>query len=87
MPVPRPEEIVAVVLRELADVAEVDEDRLTPDAVLEDLDIDSLDMVELGQIIEERFGVQLDRNGMKGVETVDEACRAVIAQVLHQPVT
>jgi acyl carrier protein len=87
MPVPLPEEIVAVVLRELADVAEVDEDRLTPDAVLDDLDIDSLDVVELGQIIEERFGVQLDGSSMKGIETVGEACRVVIAQVLHQPVT
>jgi acyl carrier protein len=87
MPVPLPEEIVAVVLRELADVAEVDEERLTPEAVLEDLDIDSLDIVELGQIIEERFGVQLDGNSMKGIETVGEACRVVIAQVLHQPVT
>jgi acyl carrier protein len=84
---PMPEEIIAVVLRELADVAEVDEDRLTPDAVLEDLDIDSLDIVELGQIVEERFGVQLDRNGLKGIQTVEEACRAVVAQVLHQPVT
>ena len=87
MPVPLPEEIVAIVLRELADIAEVDEDRLTPGAVLEDLDIDSLDIVELGQIIEERFGVQLDRDSLKGIETVDEACRAVVAQVLHQPVT
>jgi acyl carrier protein len=83
---PTPEEITQVIIRELADVAEVDEARLTPDASLEALDIDSLDLVELGQIIEERFGVELDRGDMKGVETVGQAIDAVIAQVLGQPV-
>lgn len=83
---PTPEEIAKVVIRELADLAEVDEDRLRPEAELEDLDIDSLDLVELGQIIEERFGVELDRSEIKGVRTIGKAIDIVIAQVLHQPV-
>src|SRR4051794_40070601 len=78
---PTPEEIASVVLRGLCDVARVEEDRLTPDAALEDFDIDSFDMVELGQIVQDRFGVEVDRAAMKGVKTVDEACRALVAQV------
>jgi acyl carrier protein len=84
---PTPEEITTAVIRELADVAEVDEDRLELDARLEDLDIDSLDLVELAQIVEERFGVELDRSAMNGVLTIGDAIRIVIARVLHQPVT
>jgi len=86
-PMPTPEEITRTVIRQLADVAEVDEERLEPDALLEELDIDSLDLVELGQTIEERFGVELDRSAMKGVLTIADATRVVIAHVLPQPVT
>ena len=55
--------------------------RILGDTVRDQEGADVFDLVELGQIIEERFGGEPDRNAMEGVKTVDEACRVLIAQV------
>jgi acyl carrier protein len=43
------------------------------DARWEQLDVDSLDLVELAQIVEEEFGVQMREEDLKGIETVGQA--------------
>ena len=41
-------------------------DELTREATLESLDVDSLDLVELAQIVEDEFGVELRRRRRQG---------------------
>jgi acyl carrier protein len=43
------------------------------DAEFEALDVDSLDLVELAQIVEDDYGVQLKGEDMEGLKTVGQA--------------
>lgn len=52
-----------------------------PDAAFESLDIDSLDLVELAQIVEDDYGVQLKGEDMEGVKTVRQAVDLVVSKV------
>jgi acyl carrier protein len=74
------DELRDVVIEELAKIAEIEPAQLTADASLEELDIDSLDLVELGQVIEERYGIQLEREDMKDVRTVGKAISVIVAR-------
>jgi acyl carrier protein len=55
-------------------------DQINPDATFESLDIDSLDLVELAQIIEDEFGVELEGDDVKDLRTVGEAIDLVVAR-------
>jgi acyl carrier protein len=55
-------------------------DELTREATLEDLDVDSLDLVELAQIVEDEFGVELRGDDVKDVRTVGEVIDLVVAK-------
>ena len=46
----------------------------------EALDIDSLDLAELAQIIDEKFGVQLKGEDMKRIRTIGDAIEAIVAK-------
>jgi acyl carrier protein len=48
-------------------------DQLSREASLEDLDVDSLDLVELAQIVEDEYGVVLKGEDMKELKTVGDA--------------
>ncbi len=50
-----------------------DAEQITRDAELEELDIDSLDLAELSQIIEEQFGVELTGSDVAEIRTVGDA--------------
>lgn len=51
-----------------AELSEIDRE-----ATFEALDIDSLDLAELAQIVEERFGVELRGSDVANVKTVGDA--------------
>ncbi len=51
----------------------VEREEINRDAEWEPLDVDSLDLVELAQIMEEEFGVQIREEDLKGITTVGEA--------------
>ena len=55
-------------------------EHITRDATLESLDIDSLDLAELSQIVEEQFGVQLTGADVTAVKTVGDAIDLVAAR-------
>ena len=74
------ESVGGVVVEELGKLAEVETGDLTPEARLEDLDIDSLDLVELGQVVEERYGIQLEREDMKDVTTVGDVIGVIVSR-------
>jgi acyl carrier protein len=50
-----------------------DPDAISLDAALEALDVDSLDLAELSQIIEEQFGVELTAADVAEIKTVGDA--------------
>ena len=55
-------------------------DQITRSAKLADLEIDSLDLVELLQVAEEQFGVQIDPDEAKDVTTVGDAFDLITAR-------
>ncbi len=54
------------------------EGEISRDATFEDLDVDSLDLVELAQIVEDEFGVELDGDSVKDVVTVGDVIDLVV---------
>lgn len=53
---------------------------VVPDATFESLDVDSLDLVELAQIVEEEYGVQIKGEDAVKLKTVGEAIDFVLAR-------
>ena len=70
-------------LREVAvEVLNVEPDAVTEDARFkEDLDADSLDLVELVMGLEERFDISVPEEDLDGVNTVGQAVDMVMAKV------
>ena len=58
-----------------------DPDALAPGATFEALDVDSLDLVELGQIVQEEYGVEIKGEDMPGLKTVDDAVSLIESRV------
>jgi acyl carrier protein len=57
-----------------------DQSQITRDATFEELDIDSLDLVELAQVVEEEYGVVLKGEDMKELKTVGDAVDMIVAR-------
>jgi len=55
-----------------------DPDEITREAELTALDIDSLDLAELSQIVEEQFGVNLTSADVKSIVTVGDAVNLIV---------
>jgi len=53
-------------------------DDISREAEFEALDVDSLDLVELAQIVEEEFGVRLEGDDLKGLTTVGQVIDLVV---------
>ncbi|MCL4288070.1 MAG: acyl carrier protein [Thermoleophilia bacterium] len=58
-----------------------DEETISPGATWDELDVDSLDLVELAQIIEDEYGVELREADMERMKTVDDAVATVAARL------
>ena len=56
-----------------------DAEKLQPQATLEELDIDSLDLFELGQILHQEFGIEVDPQDFEDVSTLGEAEDAMLS--------
>ena len=64
------------------EVLSVEGDKITKDArFAEDLDADSLDLVELVMALEEEFDVSVDEEELDGVETVGAAYDLVVGKL------
>jgi acyl carrier protein len=62
------------------EVLSVDADKVVPEAKFgDDLDADSLDLVELVMALEEEFGIEVPEEDLEGVETVGQAYDLVVA--------
>jgi acyl carrier protein len=56
-------------------------ERIGPDASFESLDVDSLDLVELAQIVEDDYGVKLGAEDLEGIKTVRQAVDLVLSRL------
>jgi acyl carrier protein len=54
---------------------------LKPEATLEALDIDSLDIAELAQVVEDEYGVEISGDDAAGVATVGDTIDLVLAKL------
>jgi len=64
------------------EVLSVDEAAVTPEAKFgDDLDADSLDLVELVMALEEEFGVEVPEDELNDVETVGQAYDLVVSKL------
>jgi acyl carrier protein len=57
-----------------------DTEQLSREASFEQLDVDSLDLVELAQVIEDEFGIELKGEDIKDLRTVGQAIDLVVAR-------
>ena len=73
------EQVEAVVTRSLVSFG-ADEGAINRDATFETLDVDSLDLAELAQIVEEEFSVELTGNDVKEVSTVGDLVDLIVAR-------
>jgi acyl carrier protein len=58
----------------------VESELIGPAATFASLEVDSLDLVELAQVIDERFGVELKASDVKGIATVGDLVELVVAR-------
>ena len=74
---PSAEKMGARILEALIEFG-ADPDAMRPEATLEELEIDSLDMFELAQILQQEFGVQVDPDDFEGVSTLGDAQQVLL---------
>jgi acyl carrier protein len=58
----------------------VEESEISRDSTFEELDIDSLDLTELSQIIEEEYGVTIKGEDARQIKTVGDAIDMVVSK-------
>ena len=64
------------------DVLQVEPDQVVPEAKFgDDLDADSLDLVELVMALEESFDISVDESELEGIQTVGQAFDLVLSKV------
>jgi acyl carrier protein len=64
------------------EVLQVEPDKVTKEASFaDDLDADSLDLVELVMALEEQFNITVDESELEGVETVGQAFDLVTSKL------
>jgi acyl carrier protein len=82
-----PEEVLRILRERLAEILEIDEDRITPASnFTEDLGADSLALIELVEALEEELGERtvgfsIDDEDLGDLRTVQEAVDYVVARL------
>ncbi len=75
-------EALSTIKEVAAEVLSVDPDQVTEAARFkEDLDADSLDLVELVMGLEERFDIEVPEDDLEGVTTIGQAVDLVFSKV------
>lgn len=76
------EELFARFRKCAVDVLSVDADKVTFEASFgDDLDADSLDLVELVMALEEEFNVEVPEDEIEGVKTVGQAYNLIVGKL------
>jgi len=53
---------------------------LSPEATFEQLDVDSLDLAELSQIVEDEYGIQIKSGDVESLKTVGDVIGLIVAR-------
>lgn len=77
MPAATKDELTEKVIAALVEFGEEPEN-VRPDSRFEELDIDSLDLVELAQVIEDEYGVEITDADMDEIATVQDVVDFVV---------
>lgn len=80
MPAVTTEQVESRVIEALASFGP-DPEQITRDSTFEELDVNSLDLVELAQIVEDEYGVILKGEDMKELKTVGDAIDLIVSRV------
>jgi acyl carrier protein len=72
-----PEQMATRILEALVEFG-ADPDAMRPDATLEELEIDSLDMFELAQILHQEFGIEVNPDDFEDVATLGDAQKVLL---------
>jgi acyl carrier protein len=73
------DQVEARVVETLASIGP-DADQITRESTFEELDIDSLDLVELAQVVEDEYGVVLKGEDMKDLKTVGDSINLIVSR-------
>ncbi len=73
------EQVLQLVRDKLEEIKVEGASGATVETTWEELDVDSLDLVELVQSLEDEYGIRIDDEELKPVKTVGDAVRLVIA--------
>jgi acyl carrier protein len=73
------EQVLTLVREKLEEIKVEGAADATMDTTWEELDVDSLDLVELVQSLEDEYDVRIDDEQLKPVKTVGDAVRLVIS--------
>jgi len=79
MPAVTTEQVQERVIETLASFGP-DADQITRASTFEELDIDSLDLVELAQVVEDEYGIVLKGEDMKELRTVGDAIDLIVSR-------
>jgi acyl carrier protein len=71
------DEVLAAIRDELTAIKVPGAEDATPETTWADLDVDSLDLVELVKALEDRFDVQISDDSLKGIAAVGDAIDVV----------
>jgi acyl carrier protein len=80
MPTATRDAVSRKVIETLASFGPAIED-VRPERTLEELDIDSLDIAELAQVVEDEYGVEISGDDAAGVTTVGDTIGLVLAKL------
>ncbi len=75
---PGTEDVLAAIREELAEIKVPGAESAEPSSTWSDLDVDSLDLVELGQIVQDEYGVELKSDDMPRLKTVGDAIDLIV---------
>ena len=71
--------VLEVISEELVRLG-AERDQVTLEAKLTNIDVDSLDLAELAQIVEERYGIQLTGADVTSIQTVGDIAKLIEAR-------
>lgn len=76
-----PEEIMGLMRDLLVEEFDVEPEQVTEDATMEQLELDSLDMVEIAQVAEQKYGVRIRATDAEGVTDLGGVARMIHAKL------
>ena len=76
------DEIFEILKKALVDLFEIDESKVVPEArIYEDLQIDSIDAIDLVDYVKKNTGYKLMPDDFKNIQTLDDIVDAVAAKL------